>query len=234
MRARGLGALLLAILLALPAMGAEHDKRSAAAHFKNGRALYADGRFADALDQFQAGYQAYPLVGFLVNIGQCQRKLGELDAAAGSFQKFLASDPPEELRGEVTDALAEVRGEIARRDQAESQRRTAQASAAPRDATSTGLTPVPELTDAPPAARAPSAAAPVEPAPAPAASVETAPALALSATPPPPPTVHKKSRAWVWALVGIAAAGAAAAGVAVGVIETATPRGSFGVIDGRR
>src|SRR2546421_965577 len=95
------------ILLAGVAMAS--DKRLASAHFQQGSQLYADGRWAEALVEFEAGYDAYPLRGFLVNIGQCYRKLERLDEAADAWRRFLATHPSDvRLRDEVTDALAEV------------------------------------------------------------------------------------------------------------------------------
>jgi tetratricopeptide (TPR) repeat protein len=216
MRARGFFVIVLCLAVALPALAAEsHDKHAAAAHFQSGRALYAAGRFADALDEFQAGYQAYPLAGFLVNIGQCERKLDQLDAAAASFQKFLDSDPPSELRGEVTDALAEVNGEIERRARAEAEEKATRAAARQAMLDSIAKSPPPALT-------------------APSPEPERASASFALTREAPPPKIHKKHRAWLWALVGVAAAGAVAAAVGVGVVESQAPQASLGIIDGRR
>lgn len=209
-------------LLAAAAPARAADKRVAAAHFQHGRALFEAGSYAEALDEFNAGYAAYPLPGFLVNIGQCQRKLDRLDDAAASFQKFLDADAGDaRLRAEVQDALDEVRTERARRQAA------AEAEAARRQRDEV-------------AAQQP----PVEPAPAqPDLTVHAAPApvvaASAAATSEPVATVRKpKSHRWVWAVVGVLAAGATAAAVSVAVVETTqspAPRGgSLGLLDGRR
>jgi tetratricopeptide (TPR) repeat protein len=86
------------------------ERRLAAAEFKRGKQLYAAGDYAGALESFQNGFDRYPLRGFLVNIGQCHRRLGHLKEAATSYQQFLdSSDGSSPLRSEVEEALAEVR-----------------------------------------------------------------------------------------------------------------------------
>jgi tetratricopeptide (TPR) repeat protein len=86
------------------------ERRLAAAEFKRGKQLYATGDYTGALESFQNGFDTYPLRGFLVNIGQCHRRLGHLKEAATSYQQFLdSSDAPSPLRTEVQEALAEVR-----------------------------------------------------------------------------------------------------------------------------
>src|SRR5439155_25872279 len=121
--------------------------------------------YADALDQFKAGYAAFPLSGFLVNIAQCQRKLEKLDDAAASYQQFLDGDNDDSrLRAEVQEALAEVRAEIDRRGLAvaedgrrardlEEQRRAAADEAAARAEAARQAAARPDLS-ARPAARA--------------------------------------------------------------------------------
>ena len=209
---RGAGVLAAAWVLfcAAPAR-ADRDRRAAAAHFQQGSALYADGRWADALAEFQAGYEAYPLRGFLVNIGQCYRKLDRYDEAADAWRRFLDTHPSDaRLREEVTDALAEV----------------------------DGLRRKPEKKEPPPVESAPppveSAPLPVESAPPP---VAASPALELSAPAPVPERAQKKSKRWVWAVVSVALVSVAAAAVTVGVVEgqsSTTRSGSLGLIDGRR
>src|SRR5258706_11534536 len=123
MSSRRLQALVVALALsvALPVAAAPPSgrKAEAAAHFQRGRTLYAQGSYADALAAFQSGFEALPLRGFLVNIGQCQRRLGRLDDAAASYAKFLdstGSDP--RLRAEVEEALTEVRTQLRAKEEA--------------------------------------------------------------------------------------------------------------------
>jgi tetratricopeptide (TPR) repeat protein len=207
MRAAGL----LVALLLLPVATADaqtRDRRHAAARFQAGSALYAEGRWAEALAEFESGYLAYPLRGFLVNIGQCYRKLDRLEEAADTWRRYLATNPPDNrLRGEVEDALAEV----------ETLQKKLAATAAPPPAM---------VTSAPP----PNDTANLD-APQPAL-----PQLALGAA-PDAGAAKKKSRRWVWAVVGVAVASVAAAAITVGVVEwqNSSPQsGSLGLIDGRR
>jgi tetratricopeptide (TPR) repeat protein len=85
------------------------QRRAAGAAFKRGKQLYASGDYTAALAAFQEGYDAYPLRGFLVNVGQCQRKLGHLKEAEAAFMSVLDGQIASALRNEVEEALAEVR-----------------------------------------------------------------------------------------------------------------------------
>jgi tetratricopeptide (TPR) repeat protein len=213
--------ILTACLVVAALAGSAHaaDKRVAAAHFQKGRALFESGAFQAALDEFNAGYDAYPLAGFLVNIGQCQRKLDHLDEAATSFQKFLDSNPGDgKLRGEVQEALAEISSERDRRAAAEVEARRQRDDAERRH-------PLEEEQRADLRPREPA-----HPAVASAALSTSAPVASVEQQP-------QKSRKWVWAVVSVIAVGAAASAIAVGVVETqpssARP-GSLGLLDGRR
>lgn len=211
-------AIAVVLVVALPARAA--DKRAAAQHFQKGRALFEAGSYGAALDEFSAGYDAYPLPGFLVNIGQCQRKLDRLDDAAASFQKFLDSSSGDaRLRGEVQDALDEIATERARRQQAQAD---AEAAARRQRDAAEARQPLEE-----PVAR-------------PDLTVHASSPALIGAS-EPVATVQKqptKSRRWVWAVVGVLAAGVTAAAVSVAVIETTSSPsaqpGSLGLLDGRR
>jgi hypothetical protein len=222
MSSRRIQALLVAFALAvsLPVAAAPAPsgrKAEAVVHFQRGKALFAQGAYADALVAFQAGFDVFPLRGFLVNIAQCQRRLGRLDDAASSYAKFLDSvggDP--RLRAEVEDALADVRGQLRAKEEARAQLRTNE------EARAAGTPP-------------PRAASPAEEprGPSLSRSSSSVPAAALVAQPLPPQ--RKKTRAWVWAVVGVVAAGAVAGGVTAGLLLShPSPSGSLGVIDGRR
>ena len=211
----------LAILCAaVPARAA--DKRAAAAHFQRGRALFDDGSWSAALDEFEAGYEAYPLPGFLVNIGQCQRKLDRLDDAAASFQKFLGANVTDaRLRAEVQDALAEISEERARRQAAAE----VAAIEAKRQRDEAEARHPPVVDD--------DARADLRLHAAPAAAVAATPGEAAATVEKQP----KKSHRWVWAIVGALAVGAAASAVTVAVLQTQPPAaqpGSLGLLDGRR
>lgn len=112
--------LLLTILMATP--GAARTTRAADArqrageHYRLGSERYAAADYATALTQFQAGYAAHPSPAFLVNIGQCLRKLDRLDEAALAFRRFLdARTGAPRTRLDVWDALEDVVAELNRR-----------------------------------------------------------------------------------------------------------------------
>ena len=207
---------LVAVAVASPAHAG--DKRAASAHFQKGRVLFDESNWSAALEEFSAGYDAFPLPGFLVNIGQCQRKLDRLDDASASFQRFLDSDVADpKLRAEVQEALSEISTERDRRLAAEVEARRQRDEAERRHPLEE---PPLRLADAP-ASLHPAVAAAM-PGHEPVATVEARP---------------QKSRKWVWAVVSVLAVGAAASAVAVAVIETQpapAKAGSLGLLDGRR
>ena len=85
-------------------------------HFKSGSQRYSAGQWAAALDEFEAGFSAQPSPAFLVNIGQCLRKLDRLDEAALAFRRFLdAHTGSPRTRLDVWDALEDVTAELNRR-----------------------------------------------------------------------------------------------------------------------
>ena len=207
-----------ALVAAVATPAHARDKRAAAAHFQKGRALFEAASYSAALEEFNAGYEAFPLAGFLVNIGQCQRKLDRIDDAAASFQKYLdAENSDPKVRLEVQDALAEIASERDRRVAAEVEARRQRDEAERRH--------------------------PVEEEPRRTVAVdltvhEPASVAVTSGAPVAVVTEHpQKSRKWVWAVVGVLAVGVAASAVAVGVIETQPSpahAGSLGLLDGRR
>ena len=95
---------------------AEDARERAHVHWQSGSRRYAAGQFAAALDEFQAGYSAEPSPAFLVNIGQCLRKLDRLDEAALAYRRYLdAHTGSPRTRLDVWDALEDVTAELNRR-----------------------------------------------------------------------------------------------------------------------
>ncbi|MGZ3408340.1 MAG: tetratricopeptide repeat protein [Polyangia bacterium] len=112
--------LAVVLLVAAPALArttrAADARERAAVHWKSGSARYAAGEWMAALDEFQAGYAAHPSPPFLVNIGQCLRKLDRLDEAALAFRRFLDTHTGSaRTRLDVYDAFEDVTSELNRR-----------------------------------------------------------------------------------------------------------------------
>jgi tetratricopeptide (TPR) repeat protein len=78
---------------------------------REGEKLFALGKFAAALEKYEAAFEAKPLPGFLFNIGQCHRNLGDFDAAIFSFNKYLKLAPDAKNRAAVEEYIAELERE---------------------------------------------------------------------------------------------------------------------------
>jgi tetratricopeptide (TPR) repeat protein len=109
-------ALLAALAPARAAAATPEKERAARAHFQSGEAHFKAGAFDDALADYQAGYDAKPLPGFLINIAQCQRRLGDLKAARATYQKFVLVAPDSPLLPQVRSVIAEIDGLLAKPD----------------------------------------------------------------------------------------------------------------------
>src|SRR5687767_10367698 len=88
--------LLIVCFVAVPSRPAQADDpatRASRRHYERGEKLFALGKFDDALEEYQTAFDAKPLPGFLYNIGQCYRNLGDYDQAIFSFKKYLKLEP---------------------------------------------------------------------------------------------------------------------------------------------
>ncbi len=92
--------------------------RAARAHFRQAEADYAAGSYAEALSEYQAGYDVQPLPGFLVNIAQCQRRMGDLERARATYGKFVLVAPDSPLLPEVRGLIEELDHLIAETERA--------------------------------------------------------------------------------------------------------------------
>jgi tetratricopeptide (TPR) repeat protein len=116
MIARLLGCLVV-LCMVVGIAGAE-DRAAAKKHFERGEKLFALGRFKDALDEYQAAYDAAPIADFLFNMGQCHRNLGDYEAAIFSFRKYLKAMPDADDRAQVEAYIKELEAEQDKRDAA--------------------------------------------------------------------------------------------------------------------
>lgn len=103
-----LGWLVLAILLSVPARGDE-VALEAKRHFDAGFVAYDLQRYSEALAHFQDAYELKPDPAFLYNIGQCQRLLGQRDAAVRSYLSYLRQVPDAPNREHVRQLVDELR-----------------------------------------------------------------------------------------------------------------------------
>jgi len=91
-----------------PAVADAEPSRAARRRFQSAEVHFHAGRFAEALADYQAGYDAAPLPGFLVNIAQCQRRLGDLKKARATYQRFLLVAPDSPLGPDVKALISEI------------------------------------------------------------------------------------------------------------------------------
>jgi len=193
-RARIAAVMTAAVLLpSLAAAATSEAEREARTHFQAGEARFKAGAFDEALAEYQKGYEAKPLPGFLVNIAQCQRRLGDLKSARATYQKFVLVAPDSPLIPQVRSMMAEIDA-LLEKEQAKPPAETATEEAKPK-------------ADAPPPAATPPAEAPV--------LVAAAPAPA----PAPAPTGH---RWWLWGALGAVVVGGAITAVALSTGGTET------------
>ncbi len=137
---RPLAILAAALLLLGLAPGAasaqsEPERTASRLHFLRAEALFKDGNYADALTQYEIGYDRLPLPGFLINIAQCHRMLGDLRKARAHYRKFLLVQPTSNRRAEIEALIADLDKGILQQEgasQAESARRAPVAAPSPR------------------------------------------------------------------------------------------------------
>jgi tetratricopeptide (TPR) repeat protein len=115
-------AVALAVALALPATASARERSDslvspeaqaqAKLHFQRGMAAFELGNFQEALDEYERAYQIAPLPGFLFNIGQCHRNLGNLRKAVFSFRLYLRKRPDAKNREAVQTLIRELEAKI--------------------------------------------------------------------------------------------------------------------------
>lgn len=200
---------------AQPKKKVETDEQKARVLFADGQKAYDVGEFERALTLYSEAYKLKTLPGFLFNIAQCHRQLGNFERASFFFGRFIDNSKP-----------AAPNVELARELMTDMERRQTEKAAAEKKAAD-------EKARAEADARARSDA-PLAP---PLTPVE------VVSLPPPPPAVEPEpvtKKAWFWVVIGGAVV-AAAGGITAGVLLSQprevmyVPRmTSLPDIDGRR
>ena len=106
----------LLLAFARAAHAEDPSERAAKRHYERGQKLFNLQKFDEALDQFQKAFDAKPFPGFLYNIGQCHRNLGDYDAAIFSFKRYLKLEPEAENREQVEELIEELETKKAEAD----------------------------------------------------------------------------------------------------------------------
>jgi tetratricopeptide (TPR) repeat protein len=80
-------------------------------HYARAYRAYEAGRFAEAIEAFEAAYALNPLPRLLINLGNAHRKLGQDQDALICYQRYLQLEPraPPALRAKVEASMAQVR-----------------------------------------------------------------------------------------------------------------------------
>jgi hypothetical protein len=98
----------LAILAATAHAQSAGDQARAKRQLDLGQRQVADGRYAEALSHFEAGYQASPRPLFLFKIAECARSLGDVVRARESYERYLREDPQGALAAKAQARLVEL------------------------------------------------------------------------------------------------------------------------------
>jgi tetratricopeptide (TPR) repeat protein len=192
-----------------PAVAADAETQ-ARRSFERAEASFKAGLFAEALAEYKAGYDQLPLPGFLINIAQCQRRMGDLAQARTTYRKFIMVAPDSPYVDEVKALIVELDRLIETSEEGGSGAAAGQAGA-------TSLSPPPVTNQTLPSA-APAAETVANP-------LVTAPLL-------PPAEPRGGTRWWLWGSIGVAVvAGAVVTAYALRSPETTTLHdGSLGTL----
>lgn len=111
----------LVLALAAPARADDAATKAARKHFGKGEKLFQLGKFDEALVEYEAAYEQKPLPGFLYNIAQCHRNLGNYKQAIFGYRSYLRQVPDAANR-EAVEALIDELDEKQRDLDAEAER----------------------------------------------------------------------------------------------------------------
>lgn len=125
------------------------DDERARTHFTAGRSYFEEGNYEQALSEFQHAYELSHRAPLLVNVANCQERLGQWREAAGTLEQYLGTpDASDEERGTMTRRIEALRQRADQHDAEEA----ARLQAAQGDgSTGTGTTPPPPSSGGEPA-----------------------------------------------------------------------------------
>lgn len=97
-------------------LDAERESRT---RYALGEAAFKAGRYLQAVVEFEAGFEAVPKPGFLLDIGHAYRRLGAFHKARAAYKKFLLVDPTSALHDDVLSLIGQLDSALADDDRAD-------------------------------------------------------------------------------------------------------------------
>ena len=204
--------------IAAPAPARAADKKGdpraearARDHIQKGAAALRAGHYDEAMTEFEAGYAAVPLPGFILNMGHVQRQAGNREKARDYYRRFLELDPKSSQRAEVEKIIAEIDTVQPGKTSGPSPPR-----AAPPPRTNLALPAAQEDTEEPEGLKA----------------LPSKPVVTSSPAPAPAPTDDQPfyTRWWFWGAVGAVVAAGVVTFLLVGHGNDYTTSGTWGTL----
>jgi tetratricopeptide (TPR) repeat protein len=106
------------VTLVATAAGAQTVDPRAREHLTRGLRLYDAQKYADAIAEFQAGYQIDPQPDFLYAMGQAERLNGDCRRAIAAFEAYLRTSPSPKQGASAKEKLAWCHDELRRHPEA--------------------------------------------------------------------------------------------------------------------
>jgi hypothetical protein len=103
---------------ASPARAAGDDAQKARDLFTQGNTFFDLGQFDKAIEAWQQGYQLHPDPGFLYNIAQAYRTMGDAQKAIFFYKRYLSNAPKAHNRGEVEQKIDALQKQLSLQEQA--------------------------------------------------------------------------------------------------------------------
>ena len=88
---------------------AQTDDERARAHFLAGSSYFDQGRYEDAIREFELGYQLSGRTALLLNVATSLERLGRFTEAADKLDEYLASEPDTDSRATLTARATHLR-----------------------------------------------------------------------------------------------------------------------------
>jgi tetratricopeptide (TPR) repeat protein len=96
--------------LALIASPTAEDESAARQHYERGAVLYGEGKYAEAVGEFEAANAIRPSPDLGYNVAKALDRLGRWEAAVGQYERYLREQPGSADAAEIRARVAELRG----------------------------------------------------------------------------------------------------------------------------